>query len=209
MEQIFSFGERWNVPFNSASPCWMEHFIFHLMKIFVPLHSETFIICILFAVIIIMRWMWLVSDWLTKYFLPSNLQAEKGLCEGTKGQASYVPNKMHCNAWYLEYFLFLQFCLNWPRRKLLKTLKRGVNDLCAKHHLSDKISYPEIYQLFIINMYKFVKRINSNKTTCLRFCCGKNLTGDTLQILLRFSRFGSKKKKKKLIGLLINFHIFE
>ena len=39
MEQIFSFGERWNVPFNSASPRWMEHFIFYLMKIFVPLHS--------------------------------------------------------------------------------------------------------------------------------------------------------------------------
>ena len=24
-----SFRERWNVPFNSASPCWMQHFIFH------------------------------------------------------------------------------------------------------------------------------------------------------------------------------------
>ena len=40
MEQIFSFGERGNVPFNSALP--------HLMKIFLPLHSETFIICTLF-----------------------------------------------------------------------------------------------------------------------------------------------------------------
>ena len=25
--------------YNSVSPRWMEHFIFHLMKIFVPLHS--------------------------------------------------------------------------------------------------------------------------------------------------------------------------
>ena len=24
MEQIFSFGERWNVPFNSALPPWIE-----------------------------------------------------------------------------------------------------------------------------------------------------------------------------------------
>ena len=32
VEQIFSFSERWNVPCNSASPSWMEHFIFHLMK---------------------------------------------------------------------------------------------------------------------------------------------------------------------------------
>ena len=44
MEQIFSFGKRWNVPFNLASPRWMEHFIFHPIKIFVPLHSHTFII---------------------------------------------------------------------------------------------------------------------------------------------------------------------
>ena len=39
MEQIVSFGERWNIPFYSVSPRGMEHFIFHLMKIFVPLHS--------------------------------------------------------------------------------------------------------------------------------------------------------------------------
>ena len=42
MEQIFSFGEKmkWSIgPFNEAKPSWMEHFIFHLMKIFVPLHS--------------------------------------------------------------------------------------------------------------------------------------------------------------------------
>ena len=25
MEQVNSFGERWYVPFNSASPRWMEH----------------------------------------------------------------------------------------------------------------------------------------------------------------------------------------
>ena len=47
MEQIFSFCKRWNVPFNSVLPHWMEHLIFHLMKIFVPLHSWTFIIGIL------------------------------------------------------------------------------------------------------------------------------------------------------------------
>ena len=39
MVQIFSWGERWNVPFNEAKPSWMVHFIFHLMKIFVPLHE--------------------------------------------------------------------------------------------------------------------------------------------------------------------------
>ena len=39
MEQIFSWGERWNIPFNLASPRLKEHFIFHLMKIFVSLHS--------------------------------------------------------------------------------------------------------------------------------------------------------------------------
>ena len=39
MVQIFSWGERWNVPFNEAKPSWMEHFIFHRMKIFVPLHE--------------------------------------------------------------------------------------------------------------------------------------------------------------------------
>ena len=39
MVQIFSWGERWNVPFNEAKPSWMIHFIFHRMKIFVPLHE--------------------------------------------------------------------------------------------------------------------------------------------------------------------------
>ena len=39
MVQIFSWGERWNVPFNEAKPSWMVHFIFHRMKIFVPLHE--------------------------------------------------------------------------------------------------------------------------------------------------------------------------
>ena len=39
MAQIFSWGERWNVPFNEAKPSWMVHLIFHLMKIFVPLHE--------------------------------------------------------------------------------------------------------------------------------------------------------------------------
>ena len=28
MVQIFSWGERWNVPFNEAKPSWMEYFIF-------------------------------------------------------------------------------------------------------------------------------------------------------------------------------------
>ena len=38
MVQIFSWGERWNVPFNEAKPIeW--NFIFHRMKIFVPLHE--------------------------------------------------------------------------------------------------------------------------------------------------------------------------
>ena len=32
IEQIFSFGERWNVLFNWASPPWMEHFIFYQIK---------------------------------------------------------------------------------------------------------------------------------------------------------------------------------
>ena len=49
MEQIFSLGERWNVLFNLTLPHWMKHFIFHLMKIFVPLHSWTFIICKIFV----------------------------------------------------------------------------------------------------------------------------------------------------------------
>ena len=39
MVQIFSWGERWNVPFNEAKPSWMERFIFHQMKIFVPLYE--------------------------------------------------------------------------------------------------------------------------------------------------------------------------
>ena len=39
MVQIFSWGERWNVPFNEAKPSWMEHFIFHLMKIFVRMRN--------------------------------------------------------------------------------------------------------------------------------------------------------------------------
>ena len=47
MVQLFSFGERWNVLFNSALPRWIEHSISHLMKISVPLHSQTFIICII------------------------------------------------------------------------------------------------------------------------------------------------------------------
>ena len=25
MVQIFSWGERWNAPFNEAKPSWMEH----------------------------------------------------------------------------------------------------------------------------------------------------------------------------------------
>ena len=46
MVQIFSCGERWNVLFNKAKPSWLEHFIFHRMEIFVPLHEwKTFIIC--------------------------------------------------------------------------------------------------------------------------------------------------------------------
>ena len=39
MVQIFSWGERLNVPFNEAKPSWMEHFIFHGMEISVPLHE--------------------------------------------------------------------------------------------------------------------------------------------------------------------------
>ena len=39
MVEIFSWGERWNVLFNEAKPSWIEHFIFHRMKIFVPLHE--------------------------------------------------------------------------------------------------------------------------------------------------------------------------
>ena len=39
MVQIFSWGERWDVPFNEAKPSWVVHFIFHRMKIFVPLHE--------------------------------------------------------------------------------------------------------------------------------------------------------------------------
>ena len=31
--QIFSFVERWNVPFNLAPPRWIEHSIFQLMNI--------------------------------------------------------------------------------------------------------------------------------------------------------------------------------
>ena len=37
MVKIFSWGERWMVPFNKAK--WMVHFIFHWMKTFVPLHK--------------------------------------------------------------------------------------------------------------------------------------------------------------------------
>ena len=35
IEEIFSFSERWNVPFNSAPPHWKEHYIFRLMKTFI------------------------------------------------------------------------------------------------------------------------------------------------------------------------------
>ena len=37
MVQIFSWSERWNVPFNEAKPSWMVHFIYHRIKTFVPL----------------------------------------------------------------------------------------------------------------------------------------------------------------------------
>ena len=37
--RIFSFGERLIAPLNSASPRSMEQSIFHLMKIFLALHS--------------------------------------------------------------------------------------------------------------------------------------------------------------------------
>ena len=41
---IFSWGERGNVLFKEAF--WIEHFIFHIMKISVLLHQwKTFIIC--------------------------------------------------------------------------------------------------------------------------------------------------------------------
>ena len=40
MVRIFSFGERWNGTFHDlAVVSRMEHSIFHLMKIFLPLHS--------------------------------------------------------------------------------------------------------------------------------------------------------------------------
>ena len=47
MVHIFSFGERKNILFKFASPNSIEHSIFHLMKISIPSHSYTFIICIL------------------------------------------------------------------------------------------------------------------------------------------------------------------
>ena len=37
MVRIYSFGERWNVPINLASPPCLENSIFDLMKIFLPL----------------------------------------------------------------------------------------------------------------------------------------------------------------------------
>ena len=39
MVRIFSFGERWNVPFNSAVASLNGTFQFHRMKIFLPLHE--------------------------------------------------------------------------------------------------------------------------------------------------------------------------
>ena len=40
------WGERLNVPLKEAKPSWIEHFIFHQMKISVPSHEwKTFIIC--------------------------------------------------------------------------------------------------------------------------------------------------------------------
>ena len=39
MVQKFSWGERWSVPFNKASPNLIAHVIFYRMKIFVPLHK--------------------------------------------------------------------------------------------------------------------------------------------------------------------------
>ena len=42
------FHEVKDEMYHSSRLCLVEeHFIFHLMKIFVPLHSETFIICII------------------------------------------------------------------------------------------------------------------------------------------------------------------
>ena len=55
---VFSFAQ-WNKYFHSvkdemyhsALPHWMEHFIFHRVKIFVPLHEWEHIICIPFITI--------------------------------------------------------------------------------------------------------------------------------------------------------------
>ena len=45
MVQLISWGKRLNVLFNEAKPSWVEHFIFHRMKIAVPSYEwETFII---------------------------------------------------------------------------------------------------------------------------------------------------------------------
>ena len=32
MIQIFSWGERWNVPFNEAKPSWMVHFVMWMQQ---------------------------------------------------------------------------------------------------------------------------------------------------------------------------------
>ena len=48
MVQIFSWGKRWNVPFNEAKPSWMEHSIFTRIKIFVLLHEWENILFVLY-----------------------------------------------------------------------------------------------------------------------------------------------------------------
>lgn len=44
MEIMSSFGERWNAPAHTALPHWIEHAIFHLMKIVQPVHKQTLIL---------------------------------------------------------------------------------------------------------------------------------------------------------------------
>ena len=50
MVQIFSWGERWNVPFKEVKPSWMVHISSSWKCLFHCTNEKTFIICFIYLV---------------------------------------------------------------------------------------------------------------------------------------------------------------
>ena len=101
-ENIF-IGERWNVPFNSTLPrwmehsatCWMEHFIFQLTNIHYlytnHCHNRTLqytaLLSYLVSTIQVMSWIWKYCD----HAQYKGLHKHDNYCDSSHCKGSYYP----------------------------------------------------------------------------------------------------------------------